>query len=53
VAAFGGAVLVALAAIGSIGPGLVALGATVIDAYALFAGPRLLRRIRLRLPARG
>jgi P-type E1-E2 ATPase len=53
IAAVGGATLVLLAAFGTIGPGAVAIGAMAIDAYALPAAARLLRRIELRLPARG
>ncbi|MGE0790038.1 MAG: HAD family hydrolase [Sandaracinaceae bacterium] len=53
VAGLGGAALVFLAAIGFAAPVLVALVALGIDAYVLPSAGRLLRRIELRLPARG
>lgn len=53
VAAGGGLVLVAVAATGLAAPGVVALGALALDLLALPAAPRLIRRIELRLPARG
>lgn len=52
-AAFGGAALVALGAAGIASPAIVALLAGAIDAYVLPTGSRVLRRIDLRLPARG
>lgn len=47
-----GGVLVTGAALGWVGPWLAALVAVGVDAIALPAGGRLLRRIELRLPAR-
>jgi hypothetical protein len=46
------ATIVAAAAAGLIVPGVAALFAVAVDSYCLRAGPRLLRRIALRLPAR-
>lgn len=46
------ATIVAAAAAGLIVPGIAALLAVAVDAYAVRAGVRLLRRIELRLPAR-
>lgn len=53
VAALAGIVLTVLAMNGLVPPGIIALGAIAIDAFALPAAARLLRRIELRLPARG
>ncbi len=53
VATLGGGLLVGLAALGLIAPVVAALLALAIDAYALPSAARLLRRIELRLPARG
>ncbi len=47
-----GAPLVAGAALGWVAPGVAALAAVAIDAFALPAGARLLRRIELRIPPR-
>jgi len=52
-AAIGGIALVVLGAAGIASPPLVALLAGAIDAYVLPTGERVLRRIELRLPARG
>lgn len=52
-ASVGGAVLVVLGAAGFASPWLVALLAGAIDAFVLPTGARVLRRIDLRLPARG
>jgi len=52
VAACAFATIVAAAAAGLIVPGIAALLAVGVDAYAVRAGVRLLRRIKLRLPAR-
>lgn len=52
-AAVGGAALTAAGALGIAAPAVVAMGALAIDAYALPSAMRLLRRIELRLPARG
>ncbi len=52
-AAGAGALLVALAANGFLPPGAVAILALAVDAVALPASARLLRRIDLRMPARG
>ena len=46
------AVIVAAAAAGLIVPGIAAILAAGVDAHAVRAGVRLLRRIALRLPAR-
>ncbi len=53
VAAIGGLALVVMGAMGVLSPALVAVLAGAIDAYALPTGERVLRRIDLRLPARG
>jgi len=53
VAAVGGGVAILLAATGLAVPAAAALIALGIDAYALPSASRLLRRIELRLPARG
>ncbi|AKF07079.1 Lead, cadmium, zinc and mercury transporting ATPase [Sandaracinus amylolyticus] len=53
VAATAGLALAVLAANGLAAPGVVALGAIAVDVLALPAAARLLRRIELRLPARG
>ncbi len=53
VAAIGGIALVALGAAGIASPPVVALLAGAIDAFVLPTGERVLRRIELRLPARG
>ncbi|MEC7525758.1 MAG: HAD family hydrolase [Myxococcota bacterium] len=53
VAALGGGFLVLLAAIGFAQPAVAAVLALGVDAYALPSAARLLRRIELRLPARG
>jgi len=42
----------AAAATSLLGPGVAAVIAAIVDAYCLTLGPRLLRRIALRLPAR-
>lgn len=47
-----GAPLLAGAALGWVPPGIAALFALAIDGFALPVGPRLLRRIELRVPAR-
>ncbi len=47
-----GGLLVACAALGWAVPAIAAVGAVTIDAFALPAGARLLRRIELRVPAR-
>ncbi|MEQ9077809.1 MAG: HAD family hydrolase, partial [Sandaracinaceae bacterium] len=52
-AALGGGFLVLLAALGVAGPAFAAVLALGVDAYALPSAARLLRRIELRLPARG
>lgn len=52
-AAVGGIALVALGAAGIAAPPIVALLAGAIDAFVLPTGERVLRRIELRLPARG
>jgi cation transport ATPase len=43
---------IAAAATSLLGPGVAAVIAAAVDAYCLTLGPRLLRRIALRLPAR-
>jgi P-type E1-E2 ATPase len=48
----GGGLLVAAAAVGWAAPAVAAIGSLAIDAFALPAGARLLRRIELRVPAR-
>lgn len=53
VAALGGGTVVVLAATGIAVPAVAALLALGIDAYSLPSASRLLRRIELRLPARG
>jgi P-type E1-E2 ATPase len=52
-AAISGIALVALGAAGIASPPVVAVLAGAIDAYVLPTGERVLRRIELRLPARG
>ena len=47
-----GAIVVTGAALGWIVPAAAALFAVAVDAFALPAGARLLRRIELRVPAR-
>lgn len=53
VAGLAGIVLTVLAMNGLAPPAMIALGAIAIDAFALPAAARLLRRIELRLPPRG
>lgn len=51
-ATVGGLALVGLGAAGYLAPGVVAVAAIMLDAWALPAGARLLRRVALRLPER-
>lgn len=53
VAAFGGAFLVLLAAIGLLSGGLVAMGALAIDLYVLPLATRFMQRAERRLPSAG